>query len=297
MFYWYWAAKSAYYAELLSPGVEEISQCWRRFVLSPSLSLPPTPSHYLALFHILAVFPLFFFFHIFFLLSFSLCLLLPLTLFLPSLLSLFFSSVLIFLSPSNSVFYLSIYAHFLFHIPILLAFVVFLVLPLTPFFHIWLIFLFLSLSVCCFSVALLLHASLSLTCAVYSVIVGFFFFFSFFNPSHLDFSSVICHFRLLCRSFLFVCFLPSPPFCSRCLCFFPPSAASSPHHGCCRVHLRTKPSSAAVSVAHTVCRPNQCLGCNGARGQMENSEDGTKAFSEFNWRREQGEKYWNDKAG
>lgn len=81
------------------------------------------------------------------------------------------------------------------------------------------------------------------------------------------FFPLICHVRLRRRSsFLY----PPLP------CALPPSV-SRPHHSCCRVHLRTK-SSAPLLHIHTVRRLNQSVGCNGARGQMENSDGETKAY-------------------
>lgn len=123
----------------------------------------------------------------------------------------------------------------------------------------FLIFLSFFVLICNFSIVFLSYGSspppVSLT-AVYSL----------FGCCRLFFP-LICHVRLRRRSsFLY----PPLP------CALPPSV-SRPHHSCCRVHLRTK-SSAPLLHIHTVRRLNQSVGCNGARGQMENSDGETKAY-------------------
>ena len=202
VFYWYWA-KSAYYAQLLSPGVEEISQCWQRLSLALSLSLS------LATWLGLSSWLHFLYFSSFasFSVAFSLCLLLaspPFTAFVFHSLSIpyfSFHPLSIHLSFPVSVIPFSIPASIK-HVFLALSSSLW---PLSS------VFCSLScLSLCLFAVFLLFHGSVRLFISLTCVVLVKYFPFSF----HLS----LCFFQ----TFLFIRICHGHPLLTLflCLCFF-----------------------------------------------------------------------------
>lgn len=187
-----------------------------------------TPSCYLALSLFLAMFPSFFFFHVFFLLAASIFMFLPVTLFLPCSLPLFFPLYLLLISHPLSLYFDFLFPGLLFHTPILsdCLFAACLHFPLScfscpylfsffdppfpHFIHFPVFFVSLLFSCCSASLWLILSFVLFILLLWNSFIS---LFISFSVSFTLFFRALICHVRLLCRSFLSLSvFRPPLPF-------------------------------------------------------------------------------------